>query len=131
LAASGVIVGVVLGGAIGGEWSPSDLAPRAEVIWWIGVATAAIGIAALGFAIFPRLLKSGGGRVTHFEDVLHVSDVAALVTALNKEAEQGRRDPEQLFRLSRVVHRKYAAVQWAMRALAAAIMLCGISALVG
>jgi hypothetical protein len=57
--------------------------------------------------------------------------VAALAGALNKEADRGDRDAEQLFRLSSVVHTKYAAIQWAIRSFAVAIVLCGISALVG
>lgn len=131
LAASGVIIGVVLGGAISGDWSPGDLEPHAEVIWWIGVASAALGIGALSFSIFPRLLESDASRITYFEDVRHVKDLAGLVVALNKEAERGDRDAQQLFRLSEVVHRKYWAIQWAIRAFAVAVALCGVAALVG
>lgn len=77
LAASGVVVGVVLSGAIGGEWGPSDLEMCAAVIWWIGVAGAASGVGGLGFAIFPRLLQSDGSRITYFEDVRRFNDSAS------------------------------------------------------
>jgi MFS family permease len=131
LAASGVVIGVVLGGAISGNWSPGDLEPHAEVIWWIGVASAALGIGALGFSIFPRLLQSDGSRITYFEDIRQVKDLGGLMASLNKEAERGDRDAQQLFRLSPVVHRKYWAIQWAIRAFGVAAVLCGIAALVG
>lgn len=131
LAASGVIIGVVLGGAIGGEWNPTDLDRCARVFWWVGVGAAALGVGALGFAIFPRLLQSDNARITYFEDVLRHRDCAALATALNSEVERGDRDVEQLLRLSRVAHRKYAAIQVAMGALLVAIILCSAAALVG
>lgn len=131
LAASGVVIGVVLGGAIGGEWSPADLECSARVIWWIGVGSAAFGIGALGFAIFPRLLESDDARITYFEDVLRHKDCGTLTSALNVEAERGDRGVEQLLRLSRIAHRKYAAVQIAMGALLVAIALCSAAALFG
>jgi hypothetical protein len=131
LAASGVVIGVVLGGAIGGDWSPANLQRCARVIWWIGVGAAALGIGALGFAIFPRLLQSDNARITYFEDVLRHRDCAALTDALNSEAERGDRDVEQLLRLSRVAHRKYAAVQVAISALLVAILFCSAAALLG
>lgn len=131
LAASGVVIGVVLGGAIGGEWSPADLENCARVIWWLGVGAAASGIGALGFAIFPRLLQSDEARITYFEDVVRYKDSGALTRALNTEAELGGRDVEQLLRLSRVAHRKYAAVQIAIGALLLAIILCSTAALFG
>ena len=131
LAASGVVVGVVLGGAIGGDWSPADLHSCARVIWWIGVGAAALGVGALGFAIFPRLLQSDNARITYFEDVLRHGDCATLTNALNSEAERGDRDVEQLLRLSRVAHRKYTAIQIAIGVLLVAILLCSAAALFG
>jgi hypothetical protein len=131
LAASGVIVGVVLSGAIGGKWSPTVLVAFAEVIWWVGVGVAAFGILALGFALFPRLFGSDHSHVTYFEDVRRFATRDDLIDGLNGEAERGGRDAEQLLRLSRVVHRKYAAIQWAILALGSAAVICGLSALLG
>lgn len=131
LAATGVAGGVVLGGAIAGDWSPGDLGGCARIVWWVGVVVGAIGVGALAFAIYPRLLEDDDSRLTYFEDVRHCEDPAALVTALNAEAARGDRDVWQLFRLSHVVHRKYRAVQIAIKALASAGVLCAAAALCG
>jgi hypothetical protein len=131
LASSGVVISVVLGGAIGGDWSPSDLDGGARIVWWVGVAVAAFGIASLGYAVFPRLLKSTEGRLTYFEDVLRFADVYEFGKALTAEESRGDRDVEQLFRLSTVVHRKYAAVRVAMGSLLLAVVLCAAAALFG
>jgi hypothetical protein len=95
------------------------------------VGAAALGIGSLGFAIFPRLLQSDNARITYFEDVLRHQECAALTNALNSEADRGDRDVEQLLRLSRVAHRKYAAIQVAIGALLVAILLCSAAALLG
>jgi Family of unknown function (DUF5706) len=131
LAASAVVVGVVLGGAIGGKWTPTVLVAVAEVLWWIGVLGTALGIASLGFALYPRLLQSHGSRITYFEDVRRFDDAAAVRAALNEEARRGDRDVQQLLRLGRVVHTKYRSIQWAIVALAVGAVLCGGSALFG
>jgi hypothetical protein len=124
LASSGVVIGVVLGGIIGGDWSPVDLSCPGTSLWWAGVGSAALAIGALGFAIFPRLTLAAPGRVTYFEDVRRHEDCASLLPHLNSEAERGERDAEQLLRLSRIAHRKYRAIQVAIGALLAALMLC-------
>lgn len=131
LAVSGVVVGVVLGGAISGDWSPTDLDRCAQVLWWIGVGAAAIGICGLGYAVFPRLLTTDDARITYFEDALRFKDCPALSEGLVAEAARGDRDVEQLLRLSRLAHRKYLAIQISMSALLAAATLCSVASLIG
>lgn len=131
LAASGVVISVVLGGAIGGAWSPADLDCWARILWWLGVGAAAVGVGSLGYAIFPRLLESTDHRLTYFEDVRRFESVEELCKALEAEESRGLRDVEQLWRLSKVVHRKYAAVQAAVGALFLAVLFCSIAALFG
>jgi hypothetical protein len=131
LAVSGVAVSVVLGGAISGDWSPSDLDRCAQVLWWIGVSAAALGLSGLGYAVFPRLLTADDARITYFEDVLRYKDCPALSQGLAAEAARGDRDVEQLLRLSRLAHRKYLAIQASMSALLAAAVICAVAALAG
>ena len=131
LAVSGVVISVLLGGAISGDWSPSDLDHCARVLWWIGVGVAALGLGGLGYAVFPRLLTADDARITYFEDVLRYKDCSALSEGLLTEAARGDRDVEQLLRLSKLAHRKYLAIQISMSALLAAAVLCSIATLVG
>lgn len=131
LAATGVVVGVVLGGAISGDWRPTDLDDCARIVWWIGVGAVAVGIGALAFAIYPRLLESDDSRITYFEDVRLRKNCDELAKALNAEAIRGDRDLEQLLRLGKVAHWKYRAVQVAIGALVLAAVLCSSAALFG
>jgi len=130
-AVSGVVIGVVLSGTLAGDWSPVDLSSLARVFWWIGVGSAAVGLAALVVGIWPRLIPAAAGRVTYFEDVRGYESGGALIPHLNAEATRRDRDAEQLWRLSKIAHRKYLAVQVAVGALAAAATLCAIAALIG
>src|SRR5262245_8921031 len=43
LAATGVAVGALLAGLIGGKWMPFSLDNRVEWLWWFGVASVASG----------------------------------------------------------------------------------------
>lgn len=131
LAVSGVVIGVVLGGAISGDWSPSDLSACAELVWWIGVSAAALGLLGLGYAVFPRLLTADDGRITYFEEVLRYEDCSALSEGLAAEAVRGDRDVEQLHRLSKLAHRKFVSIQISMVALLVAAVLCCLASLVG
>jgi hypothetical protein len=131
LASTGVIVGVVLSGAIGGDWSPGDLHACSRIVWWVGVGAAGLGVGSLGYAVYPRLLKSDDARITYFEDVLRYDECSGLVRGLNAEADRGDRDAEQLFRLGRVVHRKYSAVRVAIDSFLVAVVLCAAAAFIG
>ena len=111
LASVGVVVGVLLGGIITGDWSPDKLACAAEGFWWIGVAAAGGGMLSLSVAVYPRLVPAAPGRVTYFEDVRRHETCAALLPHINTEAERGDRDAEQLWRLSKIAHKKYRAIQ--------------------
>lgn len=124
LASLGVILGVVLGGAIAGHWTPNDLTCTAEFVWWLGVVAVAVGAVALGNAVYPRLVKEKPGRVTYFEDVRRHETCDTLIGDLNTEAELGERDAEQLMRLSKIASRKYRSIQVAIWALVAAALLC-------
>jgi hypothetical protein len=131
LAATGVVISVVLGGVLAGDWSPSTLGCGAEIIWWLGSIAAAVGIVSLIVAIFPRLKPLSSGRVTYFEDVRRYEKCEDLVRDLKVEAGRGDRDADQLLNLSRIAHRKYRAVQVAVIALGSAAALCSLAALVG
>jgi hypothetical protein len=131
LASVGVIIGVVLGGAVSGDWGPEKLACGAQVVWWLGVICAAIGIVAMGNAVYPRIVARAPGRITYFEDVHQHEDCDSLVRDLNTEARRGDRDAEQLLRLSNIAHRKYRSIQVGMWFFIAAAVLCAAAALFG
>src|SRR5690242_8638023 len=55
LAGTGVVVGAVLAGLLGGRWTPFSLDNRVEWIWWLGVGSAAAGIFSIAAAVYPRI----------------------------------------------------------------------------
>jgi hypothetical protein len=129
-AASGVVISVILGGILAGDWRPSQLSCLGQSLWWAGVSATAVGIAALGAGIFPQLASASSGRVTYFEEV-RKHELEELVPALNAEAAHKGRDVEQLLRLSQIVHIKYWAVRVAIGAFVLAAALCVAAVLVG
>ncbi len=53
MSASGVVVSVLLAGAIAGKWDPTELG-HWQWLWWPGAAAGAIGIVAFAAAVWPR-----------------------------------------------------------------------------
>ena len=130
-AAAGVVIGVVLSGLLAGNWRPTDLSCLGETVWWLGVVAAAGGLGALVAGIWPRLVPAALGRVTYFEDVRRHETYDALIPRLNAEAARRDRDAEQLWRLSKMAHRKYVAVRIAVGAFVGAAGLCVAAVLIG
>jgi hypothetical protein len=129
-AVSGVVIGVVLGGILAGDWKPSDLACGAAIVWWSGVGAAGVGLCSLLYGICPRLYPSKNERIFYFEDVREKKR-EELVRGLNLEAGHKERDAEQLIALSKVAHTKYVAVRVAVAALIIAAVLCLGAVLLG
>lgn len=131
LAATGVIVGVVLSGIIAGNWSPEDLKCVSTIMWWAGSTSAALGLLALGWAIFPRIKSQASDRIGFFSDVRRFADSEELRRAIDREARRGDRDVDQLRVLSVVVHTKYRSIQFSIVALGVAVALCVSAVMVG
>lgn len=131
LAATGVVIGVVAGGIVAGDWKPGDLACGAELLWWIGAGSAAVGVLALVYAIWPRVGTGASDRARYFADVRVHGDCDSLIPVLEKEAQRENRDAEQLFSIASIVGKKYAAVKMAIIALALAVVLTAFAAIVG
>jgi len=131
LAASGVVIGVVLSGIIGGKWSPSQLDCLWQGVWWIGAAASGFGVGALAFGVYPRLKASSEERMAYFEDAAKFDLYTQLIGPINQEADGRDRDLYQLWVLSRAAHRKYRAVQVAIWSFAVAIVACLAAVLCG
>jgi Family of unknown function (DUF5706) len=125
-AATGVVISVVIGGILSGHWRPHDLSCRAELVWWIGVAAAGVGVAALVYALWPRIGSAESGRVRYFADIRTYKRRGELVGDLNNEAARKDRDAEQLLALAPIVWKKYIAIKVAIGALSiGAILIVG------
>lgn len=127
----GIALGVVLAGIVAGDWAPSDLAAGAEVVWWLGAASAALGLVAVGAAVWPRLKrKNATGRVTYFAHVIGYRDREALTEALARQASDDLARPiEQLEAISGIVMVKYRLIRWALGLYGAGAATCAVAVL--
>ena len=132
LAASGVVVGALLAALLDGKWSPFGLDNRVEWLWWLGVAAAAGGLAALGAAVYPRTER----RVQQAKPLIaYYGDVASLETSRLEEALQNavsapREAPlDQLRQISLIVRSKYRLIQLVILALGGAAVACMLALL--
>lgn len=131
LAAVGVIIGVLLGGVIAGDWQPSTLSCMGETLWWLGVVAAAAGISLLVAAITPRPGSGDPSRATYFLDFAGMNEPADAIRAINAQAPRGDRTVQQLIAVSTIARRKYVLIQWALLALLIATCLCVAGVVVG
>jgi hypothetical protein len=127
-----IAFGVVLAGVIAGDWAPSELADSAEVVWWIGAASAALAVAAVSAAVWPRLdSESATGRVTYFGHVVAYRTRDSLVEALERQATHDLDRPvEQLEAISAIVMEKYVWIQRALVLFGFGAVACGLAVFV-
>jgi hypothetical protein len=130
-ASTGVVISVVIGGILSGDWRPSHLSCRAELIWWIGVGAAAVGVGALAYALWPRIGSAVAGRARYFADIRIHTTVDTLIPDVNKEAKRQDRDADQLLAVAPIVWKKYIAIRVATIALSAAVGLTVAAAIIG
>jgi hypothetical protein len=134
LAAAGVAVGAVIAAVLAGSWSPDSLSALGGHLWWVGVAAAAVGIAALGYSVFPRTKRSGsatGPIFGYYADMagLTSDELARLIR--NSTQRLDDRVIDQLRQISKIVVRKYRGVRIALWSFAVAALFCAISTVVG
>ncbi|WP_223246548.1 Pycsar system effector family protein [Curtobacterium sp. ER1/6] len=134
LAATGVAVGAVSTAILAGSWSPNSLTFLGAHLWWTGVVAASVGIAALGYSVFPRTKRSGpaeGPIFGYYADMANITsdELASLIRAAGKNLDD--RLVDQLGQISKIVVRNYRGVRLALWSLAIAALLCAISTVVG
>lgn len=127
LAASGVIIGALLAGMIGGRWTPFDLNSDIEWIWWLGVASAALGVFSIAVAVYPRTSRRRAPQPaipTYYGDVAAYKNIDSFRLAIEKAPAPRERLIDQTFVLSRIVQRKYMLIRRGLRLLLLAILAC-------
>jgi hypothetical protein len=118
LAASGVGIGALLAGLLAGTWTPVKLPVIAQLLWWAGAFSAAIGIGCLSWAVYPRRHRRDSEAletIAYYSDVIAFRSVPELVAGLTKSA--GMRIElvaDQIRQISRIVNYKYQLIRWGM-----------------
>lgn len=145
LSASGVIFSVLVGSALNGRWSPSDLGPNPtlEIIFWLGVLCAAVGLILVSSAVIPRTKHIGNrAQLAYFGHVVRYREKGFSLRRARKAqrflnskdelkkaiiaASSGTfdRTVDQVWSVSMIVHKKYRRIRYAFFAYGLAVILC-------
>lgn len=126
MSASGVVVSVLLAGAIAGNWNPTELG-KWQVLWWPGAAAGIAGVVAFATAVWPRVSHPGSKEeLSYFGHVAEYKSVEDLEAALRAKVSAPVKDrtADQVLTVSRIVHAKYRCVRLGMGLLGAGLGLC-------
>lgn len=133
LTALGVGFGALFGGLLSGSWKPSHLDGAGQWLWWVGAAAAIVAVGCAALAVWPRYTRADvSGGIYYWGHVATFSDFDAFHEAIH--AQRGvnvQRTHHQLWRLSRLVHRKYTLVRAALAAAGTAVSLLLVASLTG
>lgn len=133
LAATGVAVGALLAGFLGGKWTPFDLDHRVEWLWWVGVGSSAAGIFSIAAAVYPRIGRRGAPHPevpAYYGDVAECKDIEMFREAIAQAPSPQKRLIDQTFQVSRIVQRKYVLLRRGLRCLFLAILACVTAVLI-
>lgn len=131
LSTAGIIASIVAGAIAAGRWRPTGLALWAQVVWWVGVAVASLGVVALSSALFPRIgHPEDKSALRYFGHVAQFESLEEFLGALNKISDQAVvRIASQLWLISKILVRKYDLIRFALIAFGiAAVMLISAAA---
>lgn len=127
--------GAVLGFAVAVGGVAISVSPDGDVaalLRWVAIAALAVAVAVAANVLYPRLYRRGGSLI-FWEDVRNYGSGGSyykLVSALTPE-DLARAYADQVFQVSRVLHRKFSALQWAVSALTVGIAAIGLAAVIG
>jgi Family of unknown function (DUF5706) len=116
LAASGVVVGALLAGMLGGTWAPSHISDAIQWLWWLGVIAGAVGVGSIAAAVCPRIKRIGASRPAlpaYYGDVSEYKSAAEFGQAIKGGfgVDLGDRLIDQTFQISRIVRQKYVLIR--------------------
>jgi len=138
LAAVGVVIGALIAGLVGSHWTPLSLNGAVQWLWWLGVASAAIGVFSIAAAVYPRTIQHGTpypGVPAYYGHVAAYRDISEFRRALADLPGAQERMVNQTFVISKIVRHKYALLRGGLWCLLLTITACalavGISVLLG
>jgi hypothetical protein len=114
LAATGVGVGAVLGGAVSADWTPVQLGDPWAVIWVGGFSLILGGIGCLVTAVYPRWKRGADdeAELYFFGHAAKMKSAAEIEAAIRRTAERPLlRTSDQLMHVARIIERKYLWIQ--------------------
>lgn len=133
LASLGIGFGAVLAGLLAGDWSPSHLGRAGESLWWVGAVLAASGVGCAAGAVWPRYTsEEAPTEISYWGHIASFASVEQFSEALEKlPVDHVRRTRHQLWRMSRIVRRKYRLVRAAICCAGMAVVFFGLASAIG
>jgi hypothetical protein len=127
----GVVAALSIGLLSGHGWSPTRLEAVPQAIFWTGCCLLLASGVYLGRTLYPRDIRNyPANRLLYFGHVVDFDTVNGLATALRTvEHDEEHRLVEQLLGVSRLVHRKYQLMRFALIALGSGTACCIIATL--
>ncbi len=132
-------VGITLAGAVAAvgflatTWPPDRLPTAAAVLWWLGMAAAATGIAALGRSLRPSIPRDGGVPVAawHCWDVTRAARAGELTAVLDRTDSDIDAADRQTEHLAVAVEAKWAWNRRGLHALGVALAVFAVTGIAG
>jgi len=127
------VTGGISAALVAGGWSPGLAGRVTEILFWGSALCLICTIVSLALVVYPRQVSTqarAGSILAYFGDVAALSGPAALRAAIVDGAND-RMDviTDQLWRMSKIVVRKYQYLQLGMRLLAACFTLAALTGL--
>ena len=121
------VTGGITAALVAGGWSPGLAGRVTEILFWVSVLCLICAIVSLAMVVYPRQVSTQartGLILAYFGDVAALSGPDALRTAI-VDGGGDRMDViiDQLWRMSKIVVRKYLYLQLGIRLLAACFTL--------
>jgi MFS family permease len=132
LAALGIGFSAFLGGVFASDWKPTDLESWAELAWWIGGICALVSVLFAALAVWPRIGNppEEASVVYYWAHVARYKSLDELSRHLNENpVDHAERTCNQMWRISRIVKRKYEMIRRAMFLAGVAVCMFLISGL--
>lgn len=130
LAAVGVALGAIIAAVVAGDWTPFDLAPCVQWLWWVGSASGIGAVVALAHSVYPRTTYRGArvpSIIAYFGDVV-ATPAGQLEANLIRTAKRAdTRVLDQLKIISGIVDRKYRGIQLGLWLVAVASFACTLA----
>lgn len=132
LASAGIGFAAVLGGLLAGDWRPSDYGTAGQVVWWVATVFAFGVVISGAVAIWPRFTtRSEDALVTYWGHVARYATLDAFTAALEESPVDRERTKHQLWRLAKIVRKKYWCIRLALLSGAVAAMLFVTAGIIG
>lgn len=127
LAAAGVALGAIVAAVVAGDWSPFDLMPCVQWLWWVGSGAGIGSLVAFAYSVYPRT-KYRGQRapsiVAYYGDVVSTPKDQLEARLIETARVDGSRPLDQLRIVSEIVDKKFRGIQIGLWLIAASTFGC-------